>query len=149
VPAVSPASAYLADPHEVTFYSDQRGNRITNTRAIFGARTFAMANISSVTTGSIAPDTGPAKTTIGFGAALTLIGVFVTVGSVDTGVGLTVISIGMGILALGMYAYRGLRFRYTLRISSSSGETNAIESPDFKYVYDLAQALNEAIVKRG
>ncbi len=45
---------------EQTFYSDDKGVRITGTRAIFGSTTYSMANITSVTKGQ-----EPAKRTPG------------------------------------------------------------------------------------
>ncbi len=143
----------VSDGREVTFYSDERGNRITKTRAIFGARTYAMVNISSVTTGTLAPDRSAARTTIGFGAILSLLGVIGTIGIfgiyLGTGMGCTILTIGLIILVLGISAYRGQRFRYTLRIASASGESNALVSHDSKYIHNVAQALNEAIITRG
>src|SRR5207253_2669348 len=50
VVAPAPASS------EVTFYTDQTGIRITNTRAIIGARTYSMANLTTVTTAVTPPD---------------------------------------------------------------------------------------------
>ncbi len=38
----------MVDEKEICFYSDDRGVRITNTRAIIGNTTYAMANITSV-----------------------------------------------------------------------------------------------------
>jgi|GEM_PF-6142544 len=40
-----------SEDKEITFYSDNKGVRITNTRAIFKNKTYVMANISSISIG--------------------------------------------------------------------------------------------------
>ena len=135
---------------EQTFYSDERGVRITATRAIFDSATesttYSMANITSVTKVK-----EPAKRTLGILVAILGIALLVTGVIVDV-TELTITGAITGALGL-MLAYfaKGV---YKLKITSASGEFFPISSEkdkdiDEKYIESIAVAINEAMIRRG
>jgi hypothetical protein len=138
---------------------------VTNSRAVLGSRTFAMSNITSVTPGVI-----PADRT--FGIVIAIIGVLVTgfcgfislfglvwlfgassknMSSALGGnifIGLFVL---LGVLILGLGIFLAMREKptYVVRIGSASGESNALASKDYQYIYKVVNAMNQAIIHRG
>lgn len=141
---------------EVTFYQDSVV-LITNARAVLGAKTYAMAGITSVTTGVIPANRriGIAIACFGLSAAscgCCPIGLSMT-GAKDTG-GFIVLGIGLGLLgmlgiAAGIVLALITKPTYVVRIGSASGEANALSSKDAGYIQKIVNAMNEAIVKRG
>ncbi len=131
----------VSPPGEIVFYTDEKGVRITNTRAIFGNVTYAMNNITSVSKGIIPPNRKPwiIIAVTGF----ILLAIF---GGVKEASGAIV---GAFIMALGIIAAIMAKPKYTVRIGSASGETHALISEDERYVQNIINAINEAIVKRG
>ena len=133
-------SKLMGEEKETTFYSDERGVRITNTRAIVGATTYAMANITSVSTA-----VKPANRTPGIVVAILGLLVLVITGLLGSsgGVIFGVIFLGLGILVAVI-----AKATYVVRIGSASGEADAISSKDEKYIQAIVQAMNEAFIKR-
>ena len=126
---------------ERTFYSDEKGVRITGTRAIFGHITYSMANISSVSTVE-----EPPKRAGGIWTAVIGIVVFI-VGAIAGWIWLIIG--GIVVLAIGVLGALLASGKYHVRISSASGETSALSTKDKNHCYKVAQALNEAIIHRG
>lgn len=127
---------------ETTFYSDDEGVRITNTRAIFGSTTYAMNNVTSVSKGykSANHATGVLMIVIGIVVAWLCI----TLKAVLSGIVAGVIFVAIGVLLLKI-----LKPTYSVKIGSASGEIVALESQNGKYIQDIVEAMNEAIMKRG
>ena len=130
-----------AEEKETTFYSDNRGVRFTNTRLMVPNTTYAMANISSVTTKTVDPS-------YGWAGLIVLVGLGFVVGGYASGSWPAGI---FGIVLLGAGALWGycLKPDYHLRISSTGGESTALVSKDPAYVAQLVTAIHEAIVHRG
>lgn len=143
-----------------TIYYQDGGITITNARAVLGAKTYAMANVTSVSTGVI-----PASRAFGIilailgvlGAASGCVGFLVPL-SMDLTenaaiVGMvtcvSVAAIGLLLLLLGVLLAVLPKDRYTVRIGSSSGETDALISRDQAYIQKIVISMNEAIVNRG
>ena len=126
---------------EVTFYADGRGVRITNTRLIIGATTYAMTNITSVSMRTIPANRVP-------GIVIAILGLIILIGTglLDSSVG---IIIGVIVLGLGILLAVIPKPKYTVRIGSASGETDAISSKDREYIQSVVTAINEAFIKRG
>jgi len=126
---------------EISFYSDDKGVRITNTRAIFGQKTYSMNNITSVSKGYKSPN----RTV---GALCFLIGGFlssVLFALEETGTGLFFAFIAI----VGIILFVIQKGTHTVRLGSASGEATALESKDDTYIQDIVNAVNEAIIKRG
>lgn len=126
---------------EISFYSDDGGVRVTSSRLIIGTTTYAMLNITSVTRTSEPPSRVlPLILIIG--------GLFFFLRNVsgpNTGVAV----FGFFLLLIGGIMWKGQKTKYHLRISSASGEANAVTDTDMKRVDKIVQAVNEAIIGRG
>ena len=126
---------------ERTYHSDEKGVRITGTRAIFGSTTYSMANLSSVRTQVKPPNRSG-------GIWTALVGVVALVIGVATGVtGITMV--GVVIFLLGILIAWMAKGTYYVMISSASGESEALSSSDKDYIDGVTRALNEAIIGRG
>lgn len=124
---------------EQTYYSDEKGVRITGTRAIFGSTTYSMANISSIRT-----DQEPAKRIPGVVTAIIgLILLFMGYSEV------WLVIIGIVILGIGVLMALRAKGTYHVKITSASGEATALSSNDEGYVRRIVNAVNEAIISRG
>lgn len=150
---------------ETVFHQDE-GILITNTRAVLGAKTYSMANITSVSThfapanrmpGIIVAIVGGLLTACcGFLAIFPLImlgsqdysgdtsGVFGSIATLVVGavIGLLILAGGVALVVLS-------KPTYAIRIGSASGEANALASKNKEYIDRIVAAMNEAIIKRG
>jgi hypothetical protein len=141
--------APAATSEENTLYTDGRGVRITNCRAIVGSRTYSMANVSSVAVHTI-PRPWPLP------LLLLLVG---AVGAMWCGIMALnapndreprVLSVALGIVgALGLLLLLLVRPKYAVRITAAGGESNALISHDRYFIERVVAALNQAIVHRG
>lgn len=140
----------VAPAQETTFYTDPRGVRVTNTRVIIGNKTYSMANISSVGVFTqAAARVMPILIGIGIGG-LGFVGVLT--GFVSKGGGNEGLLCGFMGLAVGGAAFLYgvmLKDNHFVRITAAGGETNALMSPDLRYIQSVVTAINEAMVKRG
>ena len=126
-------SSIISDNTEISYYSDDRGVRITNTRAIFGKKTYVMGNISSISLGQKSPN-------YTFAIILVLCGLVSMFISAILGLIVCIIGILVALFAKG---------EYTVKITSASGETDALVDSDKDYIQDVVNAMQEAIIKRG
>jgi len=127
---------------EPTFYSDERGVRITTTRAIFGSTTYAMANITSVVRGEDPPRRKP-------GIIIAILGLIILLAciSFESGVGVIV---GVVVLGLGILIAAKAKSTYYVKITSASGEATPLpSSKDKQHMDSIVNAINEALIKRG
>jgi len=132
---------------ETTYYNDGKVT-ITNARAVIGGKTYAMANITSVSATEKPPKRLLAGVFIVLGALLALAGLMDFISSgMDSGAGALVIgALGAG---LGLLAWRASKTMYQVTVGSASGETHALTSQDQDYVRKVVDAMNQAIVERG
>jgi len=131
----------MADEKEVMFYSDDRGVRITNARAIIGSTTYAMANITSVALGTLPAKRAGAVWLISIGVITIIVGLVAQAWFIDI--------LGLALLGLGIWLAIIAKPRYYVRLGSSSGEVQALVSTEQKYIQSIVNAMNEAFVKRG
>ncbi len=126
---------------EISFYSDNSGVRVTNTRVIIRNVTYAMANIASVRSEVTKPSlVGP--------LVAILLGVVFVLGGI--GGRSSAGAVFGGILVLpGIVWWRGIKPIWHLRISSASGESTPLSSTNQSWVESIAHAINEAIIHRG
>lgn len=132
---------------EVTFYTDDKGVRITNARLVVpnpktkDTTTYAMANISAVTTEKIAPNY------IGPGLLVGLGLLYVIVGSDPFNP--SPVGFGLLLIAAGTALFVWLKPRYDLGIFSSGTKSSALKHKDKAYIDKLVHAIQEAIIHRG
>jgi hypothetical protein len=107
--------------------------RVTPTRFIAGNKTFVMKNISSVQVGIIKADTQKPIIMI----LVALIFIFP---------GWYVLSVILGILGIAMFTTN--KDMFSVRITSTSGETDGYTSTNIDLINDIVEAINKAIVEQ-
>jgi len=75
--------------------------------------------------------------------------VFVIVGFTETPAVAWAVIFGLVLIVAAVLWWIGQKTIYHLRISSSSGESNAISDYDGSRIEKIVQAVNEAIISRG
>jgi hypothetical protein len=127
---------------ENTYYQDGAVT-VTNARAVLAGKTYAMANITSVSMAM-----RPANR--GVGIAVALVGLAIAACSAAAGSDASV-GILFGILALGAGIALAVMAKpsYIVRIGSASGEADGLVSKDKEHIQKIVNAMNEAIIKRG
>jgi hypothetical protein len=121
---------------EKVYYSDG-AITVTSTRAILEGKTYAMANVTSV---SLAET----REWAGCGGLLLLLGIlpalFLFGGSELIGL------IGLAMLIGGIAAMNAKS--YVVRIGSASGEANVLQNKDRQHIQKIVDAVNRAIIER-
>lgn len=126
--------------------------RITNKRAVLGAKTYAMANITSVSMtyedkkGGLIPFifvvvglmVGGCVLLFSFSASGLLFWTIFLIGAL-----ITFLMVGLGVLI-----YLSSKPTYFVRVGSASGEANVLHSSDKAQITKIVQAINKAIVSR-
>jgi len=145
---------------ETVFLQDE-GILITNTRAVLGAKTYSMANITSVSTGIIPANRVPGIIVAAVGGLLSMccgcsaLSFILDDSSWETGgMGIAIVGgvgalIGLLMLVGGIALAIMIKPTYVVRIGSASGEANALTSKNKEYIEHIVAAMNEAIIKRG
>lgn len=126
---------------EVSIYQDANIH-VTNLRAMLQGKTYAMANVTSVSTFTQVGNKAP-------GVILAILGVLLILMGIPTD-SIRGCSFGLGIplFAIGALMAWAAKDVYWVRIGSASGETNALSSQDYGYITRVVNAMNEAIVRR-
>ena len=146
-PVVSTPST--AGPAEEKVILSDGPVKISNLRAIINSKTYAMSNITSVKVITKEPSTG-------FPTILLIAGILFTVLALapaytghfsNTPWTLVLFSIAIGVV--GFAALKSAKPSYIIQIGSSSGETDAMITPDQAQAKKIGDALNTAIVARG
>ena len=122
----------------------EEGNvKITNLRAVIGAKTYAMSNVTSVNMGTKATSNAP--------LSIILIGIILIIGSYVIGFRDSVgcLAVALLLIVVGVYLAKNAKTTFIVRIGSASGESNILEAQDKAYIKRIVDALNEAIVRRG
>lgn len=127
---------------EISIYSDDN-IQITNLRAMLQGKTYAMANVTSVSVFTQAANQAPGIIIGAIGG----VGLAMGLGLNEKGGCFTIF--GVILLIAGVIAAVSAKNRYWVRIGSASGETNALSSTNREYVVGIVNAMNEAIVRRG
>lgn len=127
---------------ELTVYQDANIH-VTNLRAMLQGKTYAMANITSVSMFTHYANKTPGIIVAIFGALL-----FLALLASREMVGCAFI-FGGGLIAVGVAYAISQKNHYWVRIGSASGEMNALSSHDRDYILRVVSAMNDAIVQRG
>ena len=133
-----PCSEVRMSAGEKSYFANG-GVQITNKRAIFHSKTYAMRNISSVSLGRI-----PASRKVGILIALAGIAIGGCAGAAEAWEGL---AFGLLVVGVGALAAWLPKDRFVVQLSSSSGEIRALVSKDRDFASGIVNALNEAIIE--
>ncbi len=120
---------------------------ITNVRAVFGGKTYAMATVQSVAIRTKQESGCAMAIALGFGISALSLGIIDSLtGTINwifllTGVFFTAI----GVLAL----FRFRRKRYIVVIGTTSGEDIEVDTPSRDYALEVCDSINAAIIARG
>lgn len=148
----STVSKMPAQEQKETTYYKKGIVTITNKRAIMGSTTYSMSNITSVSMEAIPPDNtlSNALFAVAASAAIILIMIIFGIGgNLTENIGAIVICA----MSAALFLYLGTKVRksvpsgYNLRISSSSGEKDALTAKDARVIDEIITAINKAIVE--
>lgn len=127
----------MASIAETTYYTN--GNvTVTNARIVLPSQTYAMAGITSVKFDKVSPNRLP--------PILLLIAtlLFLVNQAAHLSIWHFLIALMPSILWLALQ-----KTRYCVQLSSASGESRALASKDKKFVKDVVDSINKAIIERG
>lgn len=147
VPAMPPrlptaaAGATAPSTSQERVYFEGGGVRVTNSRFLPGDQTFALSAINSVKLLKSQADYRPAVLLV------TATAVCIFVALVGQSLGWFLGAILFGIVTF--FTFRRLKDSYAVVISVSSGEVKALVRQDEKFVVDVVNAINQAIIGRG
>jgi hypothetical protein len=128
---------------EVSYYQDGAVS-VTNARAVLGGKTYAMANITSV---SMAEK--PANRTPGIIIAVVGLVMAACLGAAGGDSNATGLLFGVVIIGVGVAIAVLAKPSYIVKIGSASGEGDGLVSEDREQIQKIVSAMNEAIIKRG
>jgi hypothetical protein len=131
---LAPAKVSASPQRDVVFYDQCGMVKVTNTRFVVPGKTFAIANVTSVKFEEI-----PAK--IGWPLSFLVIGVIMLFSDEIRGFGVLLAICG----GLWLWASKA---EYAVALSTSAGEVEAIKSKNRKYIGEIVDALDEAIIYR-
>lgn len=118
--------------------------KITNLRAVFGAKTYSISNITSVEAQRIDPSgCAPAFFILG-GILLTAVG---AMAAMDGSYGILIF--GLCLLIPGYFISRQQKPSYAVSLTTASGEVKAYTSENQETIQEIVNALNEAIIRKG
>lgn len=120
-----------------TSFLDTAGLSVTNSRFVVNGQTYAMSNVTSVKQGvTPASKVGP--------IIMIVLGLLMTVAG-ETGPLVT----GLLMIGAGVAWWIKAKPTYSVMLSTSSGEAQALASKDQAYIQSVINALNQAIIHRG
>lgn len=122
-------------------YFDRDGVRVTNSRFLPGDQTFALSAINSVKLLKVRADQRPVAV-LASAAGVCILG---AIGGQSVGWFFAALAFGF----VAFLIYRGLRDSYAVVVSVSSGEVKALVRQDEKFIVDVVNAINQAIIGRG
>jgi hypothetical protein len=131
---------------EIPLY-DQNGIKITNLRAVFGEKTYAVANITSVETVTLQPNGCLPAGLIIIGILMAMVGGLPYLSTGDGSLGMLVI--GLLFAGGGIGIMRTSKPSYAVSLTTASGEVKAYTHEDLTVIRAMVEALNTAIVHKG
>lgn len=127
----------MGEKMEEKIFFNQGNVSVSNSRFIVDGQTYAMNNVTSVKSGVVKPNRLGSIIIGLIGLAMVLSGS----GGVLIG--------GLVLLAIAVLSWMGNKKQYTVLLHTSSGENQALASPDESYIRTVINSLNDAIVSRG
>jgi hypothetical protein len=135
-----------AQIQERFFLQGVRGVSVSNTRLAFPGRTYALANVSSVSLNERFPNSGGGVGLAAIGALIALLSLAAFGGS-SWGWGLFLLVTGIGCVVLGI-KLSGVR-EFIVRLHTAGGESDGLTTRDGQLAQQVVQAIEQAIVARG
>jgi hypothetical protein len=142
IPAPEAAPAAKASPEIETYYSDE-GVRVTNLGAVFGPRIYGVAEMTSVSMATKAPNRLPSMLLSVAGVLIVIIALTDVFG--DATMGLTLVVGGLVLLGVGLLLLMTVRPGYIVRLETLSGEVDALASPDQERVQSIVNAIDRVL----
>jgi len=130
---------------ETVYYRDQTAI-VTNVRATVGGKTYALADITSVSASQKRPGRW-----VGIIVAVVGIAIAAFAGSLIRGGGTAwlFVAVGAVITIVGGYLAISPRTQYFVTIANSSGEVHALTSTDKERIAKVVAIINDARAKQG
>ena len=122
-------------------YFERGGVRVTNSRFLPGDQTFALSAINSVKLVTVRADQKPVTFLVLLAVLLALAGM------ASQSMGWFLAALLCGLIAF--LVYQGRKDSYAVVVSVSSGEVKALVRQDRKFIVDVVEAINQAIIGRG
>ena len=146
----SKASREQSSTGESEYYNDGGGVRITTTRIVMQNVTYPIANISSVSLWQQPRDLRGAY-------AILLLGIGMILGGLGYAAsrqrnlpgGIGVFLAGVACVALGYHMWKTAKPSFSVRLTTTGGQLDALQSEDERYIAKIVTAINDAIVSRG
>jgi len=123
-------------------YFDNSYVKVTNSRFIVGSTTYPISNITSVK--HLVEH--PSKFWPG---VMILLGAVLAYASYVNSLTSTVWISALVILGWGIFSWVSLKDTHIVRISTASGEIDALRSKESPIILNIVNALNDAIIERG
>lgn len=142
IPAPEAAPAAKSSPEIETYYSDE-GVRVTNLGAVFASRIYGVAEMTSVSQATKAPDRLLSVVVSVAGVLIVIIALTDVFG--DAQIGVTLVVGGLVLLGVGLLLLMTARTSYIVRLEIISGEVDALVSPDQERVQAIVNAIDKAL----
>lgn len=128
---------------ETTIY-EKNDIKITNLRAVFGSKTYAISNITSVETKRIDANGCMPAGLMTIGVLLVFYGIPRLFDAEFNMVIFGAIAFGLGFLI-----HRSNKPSYAVSLTTASGEIKAYTSESSESISEIIEALNNAIIQKG
>ncbi|GJH40827.1 hypothetical protein RCZ04_13770 [Capnocytophaga sp. HP1101] len=142
--------------NEEKIFFQQNNVLVSQSRLVIGDKTYVLGNISSVSVASDFWIKKPNKGLYKFILTIALVLFFWQIRFIDVNSSVTTYFMLFVYIALIIFALRKMSklkpeyfYNYYVRISSNSGTSDVLDSPDQQYIQKIVDALNQAIIYRG
>ena len=152
----------MDNQNEEKIFFQQNNVLVSQTRLVIGDKTYVLRNISSVSTASNCSIKKPSKTfykiLVGIASILLFqkiitIGLYLEVNKEVPFSDYVKVVLYIGLIIFSIYTMSKLKtqyfYSYFVRISSNSGTSDVLNSPDKSYIQKVVDALNQAIIYNG
>ncbi|ATA85777.1 DUF6232 family protein [Capnocytophaga gingivalis] len=152
----------MDNQNEEKIFFQQNNVLVSQSRLVIGDKTYVLRNISSVSTASNCSIKKPSKTfykiLVGIASILLFqkiitIGLYLEVNKEVPFSDYVKVVLYIGLIIFSIYTMSKLKtqyfYSYFVRISSNSGTSDVLNSPDKSYIQKVVDALNQAIIYNG
>ena len=152
----------MDNQNEEKIFFQQNNVLVSQSRLVIGDKTYVLRNISSVSTASNCSIKKPSKTfykiLVGIASILLFqkiitIGLYLEVTKEVPFSDYVKVVLYIGLIIFSIYTMSKLKtqyfYSYFVRISSNSGTSDVLNSPDKSYIQKVVDALNQAIIYNG